>query len=112
MKPTITLWLDDTRPPWKYGYLGAEWVKTADEAIALLRTGRVKFASLDHDLHDEHYVNAGDPNSFKEKTGMAVVEWMEQTNTWPPNGVAVHSMNPVGRERMQAVIDRHYSKRR
>lgn len=48
----MTLWLDNIREPWKHGYTGAEWAKTADEAIALLKTGTVTFASLDHDLSE------------------------------------------------------------
>jgi hypothetical protein len=35
---------------------------------------------------------------------------MEEHNTWPPDGVGVHSMNPVGRKRMEAVIERQYGR--
>ncbi len=46
----MKLWLDDVRPPARYGCLGFHWAKTFDEAIAALATGDVTFASLDHDL--------------------------------------------------------------
>lgn len=42
------------------------------------------------------------------KTGYDVVSWMEETGNWPPNPPTVHSMNPVGRQRMLQVIQRHY----
>lgn len=50
------LWLDDVRKPWLYGYTGATWAKTAREAIAMLKTKTVTFASLDHDLSEARTV--------------------------------------------------------
>ncbi len=100
----MNLWLDDVRDPANFGHIGWVWVKTADEAIALLKTGKVKSASLDHDLTIEQTLGRTD----KEKTGYDVVCWMEKHNVWPPNGVAVHSMNPVGAARMRQVIRMHY----
>lgn len=35
---------------------------------------------------------------------------MEAHDMWPPDGVRVHSMNPVGRQRMEAAIRRHYGR--
>lgn len=110
----MRLWLDDVRPPWKWGRLGWEWVKTGEAAIALLQTGRVTEASLDHDLAWEHYPQNGLPESAKSKsmTGYDVTKWLEANpQYWPQDGVTVHSLNPVGRERMQMVIDRHYERR-
>jgi hypothetical protein len=103
----MRLWLDDVREPWKHGFIGAEWAKTADDAIARLKRGDIIFASLDHDLTLDDTV--GQPKG--EKTGYDVVCWMEENNVWPSDGVVVHSMNPAGRARMQAVIDRHYKGR-
>lgn len=100
----MMLWLDDIRPPWKYGYIGAEWCKTAEEAIALLATGKITFASLDHDLSE--MATIGQP-STGEKTGYTVVCWMEENKIWPKDGVRVHSMNPVGRARMEQVLRRY-----
>lgn len=100
----MVLWLDDIREPWRQGFVGAEWAKTADDAIRILQTGLVVSASLDHDLSVDDTM--GTPKG--EKTGYDVVCWMEEHGVWPPNGVRVHSMNPAGRARMQAVIDKHY----
>lgn len=119
----MKLWLDDVRDPSEYAFyregspiIGGydyTWVKTADEAIALLKTGAVVYASLDHDLAFDHYMgNYSFMGHNKEKTGYDVVKWMEDNNVWPENGTVVHSMNPVGRQRMQQVIDKHYKKGR
>ena len=102
----MRVWLDDERKP----PVGFTWVKTADEAIALLETGKVEFLSLDHDLADEHYADMSRSTGFKEKTGYDVVCWLEATDLWPPLGCAVHSFNPVGRARMLAVLDRVYGR--
>lgn len=105
----MTLWLDDIRQPWKHGYVGADWVKTADEAIAALKTGKYDFASLDHDLSEMATIGILQPG---EKTGYDVVCWLEQNpQHWPENGVRVHSMNPAGAERMRRVIEAHYGRR-
>lgn len=105
----MTLWLDNIREPWKHGYVGCEWAKTADEAIALLKTGRITFASLDHDLSET--ATMGTPTKG-EKTGYTVVCWLEEhPEFWPEKGVKVHSMNPVGARRMREVIEAHYHRR-
>ncbi len=98
-------WLDDVREPWKHGCLGWDWAKTADEAIEMLKTGRVEEASLDHDLSEMATIGILQPG---EKTGYTVVCWMEENDVWPPGGVKVHSMNPAGKARMMAVIRKHY----
>jgi hypothetical protein len=108
----MKLWLDDVREPWRFGCLGWEWVKTAEEAIALLKTGNVEKASLDHDLTPEQTMAGALLGAIKEdgvKSGYDVVLWLEQNpQYWPPKGTIVHSMNPVGRDRMAKVIARHY----
>jgi hypothetical protein len=101
----VKLYLDDIRDPAKNGCIGWHWAKTAEEAIACLYTGRVTEASLDHDLSIK--ATLGEWQS--EVTGYDVCVWLEtHPKFWPVNGVRVHSMNPAGRARMQAVIDRHY----
>lgn len=102
----INLWLDDIRPPWRHGCLGWTWAKTADEAIEILATGRVHNCSLDHDLSVDDTM--GFPSG--EKTGYDVIRWMEKNNIWPSGFINVHSMNQMGRARMQVVIDKHRNK--
>jgi hypothetical protein len=101
----MKLWLDDIREPAKHGCAGWTWAKTADEAIDYLKTGTVTEASLDHDLSFEHY-ELGSNSGYKEKTGYDVILWMEENNVWPKT-LAVHSMNPVGAQRMLGVAKLH-----
>lgn len=107
----MILWLDDIRQPWKHGYIVFEWVKTAREAINLLKTGNITFASLDHDLSEEHYPwNCKDISECKG-TGYDVVCFLEENpEYWPPDGVRVHSANPAGRARMIQVIEKFYGR--
>jgi hypothetical protein len=79
----------------------SEWThhaRTAPEAIALLRTGRVEAISLDHDLGDENAVGSG----------YTVACWIEERAilaTLGPISVSIHSANPVGVLRMRAAIN-------
>lgn len=100
---SIRLWLDDIRDPSEHGCIGWTWVKTADEAIALLRTGNVTQASLDHDLSIAATMGCPAPD---ERTGYTVACWMEENEVWPKDGVTVHSMNPVGKRRMLEALAR------
>jgi hypothetical protein len=98
----MKLWLDDIRDPAHFGCVGWTWAKTADEAIAYLKTGEVTEASLDHDLSVEASIGSADWRT--EVTGYDVVCWMEEHNVWPRNGTRVHSMNPAGKARMEYAI--------
>ena len=97
----MLLWLDDLRDPHKHPYYYSEkdclWVKNVQDAIDALKTGNILCADLDHDLGDEDVF-----------TGYNLVLWMEENNIWPINGVFVHSWNPVGKKRMEVVINKHY----
>ena len=101
----MKLWLDDTRKPPDPSW---HWIRTAEEACAWLAQDCVTAASLDHDLG---YSLLGRLHF----DGIAVVEWLERQEReyrqdhWPPDGCAVHSMNPVGAARMRAVIAAHYA---
>jgi hypothetical protein len=92
----MKLWLDDLRPVPK----NEEWVlcKSVNEAIAVMLTGEVLYASLDHDL-GIWASEGGD--------GTALVDWMAEHNIWPKTGIAVHSANPVGAKNMLATIERY-----
>lgn len=106
----VKMFLDDIRQPWNCGCIGWELVKTADEAIAMLQTGQVEIASLDHDLAEEHYPwNCTELPPAGAKTGYDVVCFLESNpHLWPVGGVRVHSMNTAGKYRMCQVIYRHY----
>jgi hypothetical protein len=118
--PITDLWLDDD-PRRKLPICGISWtwVRTADEAILALQTGTVEFASLDHDLADEHYVKFFeaeengtelDTSDCKERTGYDVLLWMRENNVWPSEGVRIHTMNTVRKPIMLAMVYEHYGR--
>ena len=89
----IRLFVDDIRNPEDLGLRGWTVARTSDDAIRILRNGSVESLSLDHDLGGED-------------TGYRVACWLEEHGVWPRLGVLCHSANPVGKARIQAVIDR------
>jgi hypothetical protein len=110
----INLWLDDIRPApvgWKHIY-------TIDKAKRLLALGIVRKASLDHDLGACETCLAPwrggltpdglMPNCSHFGTGYDLCLWMAESGHWPAERPVVHSMNPVGRERMRGVIARYF----
>lgn len=98
----MRVWLDDIRDPTSptiqqgYGASGDEvWVKTVAEALDLLRTGKVKWISLDHDLGE------GEPE------GHEVSNWIEENafhGTLDRLDVYVHSDNTVEAPKMRQAI--------
>lgn len=90
------MWLDDERPM-PSGY--THHVKTANEAIELLKTGKVVTCSLDHDL--------GDGNG----TGYDVAKWIEQqahAGMLPKIRCKVHSQNPAGARNIKLALQSAY----
>lgn len=132
----MILWLDDVRNPVQFGWVGAVWVKTVEEAKALILTGEVESASLDHDLGlcEDCWQAAKKAADTKDKqalldvkaklawnhglasyascthngTGYDLCLWMAETGHWPKEKPLVHSANTVGRDRMRGVIDRYF----
>jgi hypothetical protein len=105
----MKLWLDDTRDPAEHGRIGWVWVKTAAEAIELLKTGEVEQLQLDHDLTVEQTLG----NDDHEPTGYDVALFLEENpHLCPVNGTGVHSMNPAGRARMEVALVRAYERRK
>jgi hypothetical protein len=88
----VKVYLDDNRP----APVGWVLVRTADEAISLLRQGDVTEMSLDYDLGDPHF-----------GTGLDVLDWLEQAlserRVQLPRLMA-HSGSMLGRRRLQAAI--------
>ncbi len=93
----MRVWLDDAREMPKGFDLH---VRTAEEAIQILKSGKVTFISLDHDLSFEHYL--GEESDVP--TGYDVAQFIECAvhNDWiPMPNWAVHSANPVGAQRIK-----------
>jgi hypothetical protein len=96
----INIYLDDERKP-PVGFIG---VTTAQECIDWLKLCQEKgtivtMLSLDHDLG---YLN---PDTLEEETGYDVLCWLEQNVQAMPENIVLHTANPVGRRRMQIVLD-------
>lgn len=70
---------------------------TAQEAIDILKTGKVGLISFDHDL--------GEPENG---TGYDVAKWIEEMAHTDPSFMvpewAIHSANPVGRENIRRAM--------
>jgi len=113
----MKLWLDDRRPA------PAGWTRafSVAEAQALLKTGQVEEASLDHDLGAcetcmggsslEEWLEAHDydmPTCEHVGTGLTLCLWMADTGHWPKTPPVVHSMNHGGADRMREVIAREF----
>ena len=95
----MRVWLDDVRPAPQ----GWTWAKTYDEATALLDNDDVQSLSLDHDI-------ACFRADGREMTGYDVLMFVVERNVnggKAPEEISIHSANPVGRARMQGVIDRY-----
>jgi len=95
----MKIWLDDIRPA-PDGWL---WLKDATQFSVVYKDhlDEITHISFDHDLGD-----TSDP----EITGYTCLCWVEKiwwndvTYTLPV--LTVHSANPVGRSKMQKLIDR------
>ncbi len=92
----IDIWLDDERDPTDHGFRGALWFKTGEELIEWIAKhglAHVTTLSLDHDLGSGRL------------TGYDVITWIEErvsAGESPPKRIALHTQNPVGKERMRA----------
>lgn len=73
-------------------------VETANEAIAALTDDSWDLLSLDHDLGGEEMVDSG------PGTGYEVACWLENNPHKQPAVIWIHSLNPVGRNRMSQAL--------
>ena len=95
---SIKLWLDDVRPA-PDGYTLCRSVNEAKKQILRVEEGKAKIEIIDcdHDLGDYAH-DGGD--------GIKLLDWLAERQTFYP--VALHTMNPVGRENMQRGIERYW----
>ena len=100
----MKLWIDDVRPAPK-GYV---WIRSVDAARSHIQNIEKMFSikrkevytitliDIDHDAGD--YANDGGDY-------IKLLDWLEETGRNYP--IRIHSMNPVGRENMRAIIRRN-----
>lgn len=95
----VKIWLDDLRPA-PNGYIHTRSVNNTKTIIErCIERGHDMELDLDHDLGDYAY-DGGD--------AICLVRWLIENKIFPT--VKLHTMNPVGRENMQALIDRYWPK--
>jgi len=89
----MRVWLDDKRPmPDGFDV----WVKTAEQATALIETGKVSHIDFDNDL------------GLNNNTGYAVALYIEQLaydHKLTPFTWEVHTSNPAGRKNITAAME-------
>lgn len=105
----IRLWLDDVRKP----PVGWTWARNYEEAVRLMTEHTVSEASLDHDLGCCRECQDANPNEElircdHVRTGYNFCLWMAEHDIWPLTLPVVHSMNPVGRQNMTAILNRYF----
>lgn len=93
----MKLWIDDVREA-PEGYV---WCKSVGQAKQVIRANElrhepIEIMDIDHDAGDYAF----DGGDF-----IKILDWMEFTNRNYP--IRIHSMNPVGRENMRAIIRRN-----
>lgn len=92
----MKIYLDDIRPAPKDFVLA----HSVNEAIALIQKAEqegecIELIDCDHDLGD-YFSDGGD--------GIKLLDWLCERQTYYP--VALHTANPVGREKMLRLIKR------
>ena len=95
----MKIWLDDLRPA-PAGFVWCRSVNEAKRLIAGQETSQtIGCIDCDHDLGD--YADDGGD-------GIRLLDWLLERGTLYP--VALHTMNPVGRDNMRRMLQRHWMK--
>ena len=95
----MRVYLDDMRTT-PDGWTRAYW---PNEVIELLKSGKVKEISLDHDLGDAQGRVMGN-----ERTGYDVLLWIEEkvfTEGFNPPKIKIHTANISARKKMKSAVD-------
>ena len=89
----MKIWLDDLRPA-PQGYIWCRSVNEAKRGIAdNEKSQTIELIDCDHDLGDFAH-DGGD--------GIKLLDWLLERGTLYP--VALHTMNPVGRDNMLRIL--------
>ncbi len=91
----MKIWLDDIRPA-PEGYVHCKSVNEA-KGIIFSNKNSIELIDCDHDLGN-YASDGGD--------GIKLLDWLVENNLFYP--ICLHTMNPVGRENMQQVLDRYW----
>lgn len=89
----MKIWLDDLRPAPE----GFVWCRSVNQAKRVIeeaeKLASVELIDCDHDLGD-YAQDGGD--------GIKLLDWLAERGTFYP--IALHTMNPVGRDNMLRAI--------
>lgn len=98
MVKTAKIWLDDIRPA-PAGYFQTHSVNETKRFISRCENCgvEIELLDLDHDLGD-FAQDGGD--------GYELVKWLAETERYYP--IRLHTQNVVGRQNMQALINRYW----
>ena len=88
----MRIWLDDVREPPNGDFI---WCKNVETAKKMVDSHAVDFISFDHDLGS---------NVFTGYSLATYIESMADEHKIKPPEYAIHSANPVGRERIDAAM--------
>ena len=95
----MKIWLDDLRSAPD----GFVWCRSVNEAKSVIeeaeRSSSVELIDCDHDLGD--YAQDGGE-------GIKLLDWLAERGTFYQ--IALHTMNPVGRENMRRMLQRYWTK--
>lgn len=100
-QPSDVTWTDIPDGPWSVVRNYADFVRAVENR------GMPDHISFDHDLAEEHYQNQLG-GKFTEKTGLDCAKWLTEhcmTFGYRLPAYSVHSMNPVGKERIKAFLE-------
>ena len=96
----MKLWIDDVREPPSWNTDLWHWCRSVNDAINAIeyfdKWFKVELIDIDHDAGD--YANDGGDY-------IKLLDWLEETDRNYP--IRIHSMNPIGRENMRAIIRRN-----
>lgn len=97
----MKIWLDDLRRAPE----GFVWCRSVNEAKSVIeeaeKSASVELIDCDHDLGD-YAQDGGD--------GIKLLDWLAERGTFYP--IALHTMNPVGRENMLRTINAYWSRQK
>ena len=97
----MKIWLDDMRPAPD----GFVWCRSVNEAKSVIeeaeRSSSVELIDCDHDLGD-YAQDGGD--------GIKLLDWLAERGTFYP--IALHTMNPVGRDNMLRTINAYWPRQK
>ena len=112
-KPSQVTWIEMPLGPWMV-------VRSYDEFVKCIKeNGMPAYISFDHDLAHEHYrASMYNPDrhynkyytdgTFKEMTGYGCAQWLVEycmDNKVPVPEYRVHSMNTIGKENIEGLLE-------